>query len=117
MPTYTYGCKACGHEFDVFHGISATPKIKCESCASTKVERHIGTGGGIIFKGSGFYETDYKSKRGEKPSETKTETKTESKTETKSEGGTKTESKPEGGAKSEPKAKGKAAASPAPSKN
>ncbi len=113
MPTYTYGCKACGHEFDVFHGISATPKIKCESCASTKVERHIGTGGGIIFKGSGFYETDYKSKRGEKPSETKTATKTE----TKSEGGTKTESKPEGGSKSEPKAKDKGAASPAPSKN
>jgi putative FmdB family regulatory protein len=89
MPTYTYGCKACGHEFDVFHGISATPKIKCESCSSAKVERHLGTGGGIIFKGSGFYETDFKGKRGGKASETKAETKTEAKAES----STKTESK------------------------
>lgn len=85
MPTYTYGCKACGHEFDVFHSISATPKIACESCDSTKVERHLGTGGGIIFKGSGFYETDFKGKKGSKP--------VEAKSESKSEGGTKTESK------------------------
>lgn len=85
MPTYTYGCKACGHEFDVFHSISATPKIACESCDSTKVERHLGTGGGIIFKGSGFYETDFKGKKGSKPAEAKSESK--------SEGGTKTESK------------------------
>ena len=67
MPTYTYGCKSCGHEFDVFHSISATPKIACESCDSTKVERHLGTGGCIIFKGSGFYETDFKGKKGTKP--------------------------------------------------
>jgi putative FmdB family regulatory protein len=64
MPTYTYGCKACGHEFDVFHSITATPKLKCESCGSTKVERHLGTGAGIIFKGGGFYETDFKDKKG-----------------------------------------------------
>jgi len=67
MPTYTYGCKECGHEFDVFHSISATPSLQCESCDSKKVERHLGTGGGIIFKGSGFYETDFKSKKGKKP--------------------------------------------------
>lgn len=69
MPTYTYGCKSCGHEFDVFHAISATPRIKCESCDSAKVERHLGTGAGIIFKGTGFYETDFKGKKGTKPSE------------------------------------------------
>lgn len=86
MPTYTYGCKSCGHEFDVFHSISATPKIACESCDSTKVERHLGTGGGIIFKGSGFYETDFKGKKGTKAA-------SESKSESKSEGGAKTESK------------------------
>ncbi|MBI1320313.1 MAG: zinc ribbon domain-containing protein [Candidatus Hydrogenedens sp.] len=67
MPTYTYGCKKCGHEFDVFHAISATPELRCESCDSPKVERHLGTGAGIIFKGSGFYETDFKGKKGSKP--------------------------------------------------
>ena len=71
MPTYTYGCKKCGHEFDVFHGISANPALRCESCDSAKVERHLGTGAGIIFKGSGFYETDFKDKKGKKPGDSK----------------------------------------------
>lgn len=79
MPTYTYGCKSCGHEFDVFHAISAKPKVKCESCDSVKVERHLGTGAGIIFKGSGFYETDFKGKKGSKPAESKSESKSDSK--------------------------------------
>ena len=66
MPTYSYRCKKCEHFFDVFHGINAEPKIKCEECGSAATERQIGTGSGIIFKGSGFYETDYKNKKGKK---------------------------------------------------
>ncbi len=63
MPTYSYQCKKCSHTFDVFHGMSATPKIKCEACGG-RTERLLGTGAGLIFKGSGFYETDFKEKKG-----------------------------------------------------
>ena len=59
MPTYTYQCKKCGHSHDVFHAISATPRVRCPECNAT-CKRLLGTGAGIIFKGSGFYETDYK---------------------------------------------------------
>ncbi len=76
MPTYTYACKKCNHEFDAFHCMSATPKMKCESCGSVRVERQLGTGSGIIFKGSGFYETDFKEKKGKKPEEKKAKAET-----------------------------------------
>jgi putative FmdB family regulatory protein len=66
VPTYSYECGSCDHVFDVFHGMSAEPKIKCEKCAK-KCRRLIGTGAGIIFKGSGFYETDFKEKKGKAP--------------------------------------------------
>ncbi len=59
MPTYSYECKKCSHTFDLFHAITADPSVKCPECGS-KCRRLIGTGAGIIFKGSGFYETDYK---------------------------------------------------------
>ena len=62
MPTYTYECRKCGEQQDVFHSMSATPKIACASCGSKRVKRLLGTGSGLIFKGSGFYETDYKNK-------------------------------------------------------
>ncbi|HOV33447.1 MAG TPA: zinc ribbon domain-containing protein [Candidatus Hydrogenedens sp.] len=61
MPTYTYECEKCGHQFDYFHSIKAEPKVICGKCKG-KCHRLIGTGAGIIFKGSGFYETDYKKK-------------------------------------------------------
>ncbi len=63
MPTYSYECGSCAHVFDVFHGMSADPKVKCEKC-NKKCHRLFGTGAGIIFKGSGFYETDFKEKKG-----------------------------------------------------
>ena len=66
MPTYSYECGGCAHVFDVFHGMSVEPKIKCEKC-SKKCQRLFGTGAGIIFKGSGFYETDFKEKKGKAP--------------------------------------------------
>lgn len=91
MPTYDYRCEACRHEFDAFQSITEAPLKKCPQCGKNKLRRLIGAGAGIIFKGSGFYETDYKRSRAgsagssEKPSETKSETTPEKKSETKSE--------------------------------
>ncbi len=61
MPTYEYQCDACGHELEEFQSITAKPLKKCPACGKNKLKRLIGTGAGIIFKGSGFYETDYRS--------------------------------------------------------
>ena len=61
MPTYEYRCEACGHAFDEFQSITAAPLKKCPECGKPRLKRLIGTGAGIIFKGSGFYETDYRS--------------------------------------------------------
>ncbi len=66
MPTYTYECKKCAHEMDLFHPMSKSPRVRCEECGGA-CRRLIGTGAGIIFKGSGFYETDYKTKKGKPP--------------------------------------------------
>lgn len=61
MPTYDYRCGDCGHEWDEFQSITANPKRKCPGCGKLKAKRIIGPGAGIIFKGSGFYQTDYRS--------------------------------------------------------
>jgi putative FmdB family regulatory protein len=61
MPTYDYACRACGAEHEIFHAISDPPKRKCPSCGKLKLERRISAGAGILFKGSGFYQTDYRS--------------------------------------------------------
>lgn len=61
MPTYDYVCKACDHAWEVFQSITAKPIRKCPDCGKLKAERRIGPGAGIIFKGSGFYQTDYRS--------------------------------------------------------
>lgn len=61
MPTYDYECSACGHAFEKFQPITARAIRKCPSCGKLKVRRLIGTGAGVIFKGSGFYQTDYRS--------------------------------------------------------
>jgi putative FmdB family regulatory protein len=60
MPTYDYKCDACGHAFEQFQSMSAEPIRKCPKCKKAKVKRLIGTGAGLIFKGSGFYITDYR---------------------------------------------------------
>ncbi len=77
MPTYDYACDTCGHRFDVFQSIKDEPLKNCVNCGSS-VRRVIGSGGGIIFKGSGFYVNDYKNGNGKGKSETKPEAKTES---------------------------------------
>jgi putative FmdB family regulatory protein len=66
VPTYEYACDNCGHEFDKFQAITARPLKKCPVCGKNKLRRLIGAGGGVIFKGSGFYQTDYRSPSYEK---------------------------------------------------
>ncbi|RKY06978.1 MAG: zinc ribbon domain-containing protein [Planctomycetota bacterium] len=88
MPTYQYLCDSCGHEFERFQSIKAGPLRKCPECSKMQLNRLIGAGGAVIFKGSGFYQTDYpteSNKEGEKNAKpkTETETKTETKTKTK----------------------------------
>lgn len=61
MPTYEYKCDKCGHGMDVFQSMKDKALTKCPVCKSDKLHRVIGTGAGIIFKGSGFYCTDYRS--------------------------------------------------------
>ena len=61
MPTYEYECNKCGHKFELFQSMTADPVSACSKCDG-EVRRLIGFGSGIIFKGSGFYETDYKKK-------------------------------------------------------
>lgn len=61
MPTYDYECGSCGHRFELFQSIKADPVKDCPECKQPHARRLIGTGGGLIFKGSGFYCTDYKS--------------------------------------------------------
>ncbi len=61
MPTYDYKCDSCGHQFEAFQGIKDEPLLECPNCLA-KPRRLIGKGAGIIFKGAGFYATDYRNK-------------------------------------------------------
>jgi putative FmdB family regulatory protein len=61
MPTYDYQCKQCDHRWELFQSIKDKPIRKCPVCGKLKAQRMIGPGAGIIFRGSGFYQTDYRS--------------------------------------------------------
>jgi putative FmdB family regulatory protein len=61
MPTYDYVCDGCGHAFELFQSMTDSVKKTCPKCGKKKLRRLIGTGGAIVFKGSGFYKTDYRS--------------------------------------------------------
>ena len=69
MPTYDYQCEACGHEFELFQSISDPIKRKCPECSKLKLKRLFGTGAAVVFKGSGFYQTDYRSESYKKAAE------------------------------------------------
>ncbi len=136
MPTYEYKCSACGHAFERFHAMSAVPVKRCPECGKAKVKRLMGTGAGLIFKGSGFYITDYRDSgykeqakadaapaagsdgKSEGKSDTKSDAKPAAKAESKpadskSAGGTPpAESKPAAPAKSETPTASKSAAKP-----
>jgi putative FmdB family regulatory protein len=64
MPTYEYACSKCGYHFEKFQSMRDEPLKKCPKCSKSALKRLIGGGAGLIFKGSGFYITDYKTKRG-----------------------------------------------------
>jgi putative FmdB family regulatory protein len=80
MPTYEYACEDCGHEFEQFQSITARPLRKCPVCGARKLRRLIGSGGGVIFKGSGFYQTDYRSESYKKAAEAEKSARTSSAT-------------------------------------
>lgn len=61
MPTYDYVCDGCGHAFELFQSMTDSVKKTCPECKKKKLRRLIGAGGAIVFKGSGFYQTDYRS--------------------------------------------------------
>jgi putative FmdB family regulatory protein len=87
MPTYDYECDACGHQFELFQNISDGLKRKCPECGKLKLRRLFGTGAAVVFKGSGFYQTDYRSesyKQAAKKDKPESSTKSESKGESKS---------------------------------
>ena len=92
MPTYDYECTACDHTFELFQSISEPVKRKCPACGKSKLRRLFGTGAALLFKGSGFYQTDYRSESykkaaasdkpsdsGNKPAEKESKSKSESK--------------------------------------
>jgi putative FmdB family regulatory protein len=60
MPTYDYHCKSCGYAFEEFHSMSEEPLTVCPKCAKPSLKRMMGAGAGMVFKGTGFYQTDYK---------------------------------------------------------
>jgi putative FmdB family regulatory protein len=66
MPTYEYACTNCGHQFEQFQSMRDEPLKKCPKCGKPKLKRLVGGGAGLIFKGTGFYITDYKNKSGGK---------------------------------------------------
>jgi putative FmdB family regulatory protein len=101
MPTYDYRCTECGHVFEEYQPITSDPLTMCPNCGKHSLRRAMGGGGGIIFKGSGFYQTDYK-KNGSSPS---TSTETKKKTETKTTGKKDGETKPVDSKSSETKSK------------
>lgn len=69
MPTYDYTCSACKKTFEIFHSMKEPAKKVCPECGKKTLERQLGTGGAIIFKGSGFYQTDYRSEGYKKAAE------------------------------------------------
>lgn len=84
MPTYDYRCNGCGHEFELFQSMSDSHKRKCPECGKLTLERLIGTGAAVLFKGSGFYQTDYRSESYKKGAEAEKKAKTDAKSDKKS---------------------------------
>jgi putative FmdB family regulatory protein len=114
MPTYDYECDACGHSFELFQSISEPVKKKCPECGKPKLRRLFGTGAAVMFKGSGFYQTDYRSEsykkaaekdkpatdsKSDKKSDSASDSKSDSKADSKSSSDAKTSSRGDKGKK------------------
>jgi putative FmdB family regulatory protein len=102
MPTYEYKCDACGHAFEKFQSMKAAPVRKCPECGKNKVQRLISTGAGLIFKGSGFYITDYRSESYKSAAKADSGTPAKSDASGKPESAGKTDAKPAEAAKPAP---------------
>ena len=102
MPTYDYVCKSCDHKWELFQSIKANAKRKCPECGKLKAKRVIGPGAGIIFKASGFYQTDYRSSAYKKAAaaDKSAQKKSQESSESKSSSTTKSESKSDSKSKS-----------------
>ncbi len=95
MPTYDYECSACDATYELFQQITEKPKKKCQECGERKAQRLIGTGGAVIFKGSGFYQTDYRSSEYKSKQDAENKSKSDSTaTKTKAKDGAKTKKEP-----------------------
>jgi len=95
MPTYDYVCDGCGHAFELFQSMSDPVKKTCPKCSKKKLRRLIGAGGAIVFKGSGFYKTDYRSESYKKGAAADSGGKSEG-----AKGGGEKKSEPKGGSES-----------------
>jgi putative FmdB family regulatory protein len=91
MPTYDYVCRACGHELEIFQSMKDAPLRQCPKCGKKALERKIGTGAAVLFKGSGFYQTDYRSESYKKAAESEKKPAADG---AKTDGGGKTETAP-----------------------
>jgi putative FmdB family regulatory protein len=100
MPTYDYECDACGHQLEVFQGINDPVLKKCPECGKNKLKRLFGSGAAIVFKGSGFYQTDYRSEGYKKAAEA--ESKSQSSEKPKASESKKTKSKKSDGGSKKP---------------
>jgi putative FmdB family regulatory protein len=98
MPTYDYECDACEHQFELFQGINDPVETVCPQCKKPKLRRLFGTGAAIVFKGSGFYQTDYRSESYRKgaASEKKSSSDSSSKSDSSSSGGSGSSASSEG---------------------
>ena len=103
MPTYDYVCDGCGHKFELFQSINDPLQRKCPKCKKMKLRRLFGTGAAVMFKGSGFYTTDYRSDSYKKAADAE-KPKTETTTSSSSNSSSKSESKPASETKSKPQA-------------
>jgi putative FmdB family regulatory protein len=101
MPTYEYECQACGKVHEIFHGMNAPRPRKCPSCGKLKLRKLLSGGAGFIFKGDGFYVTDYRSKDYKEKAKKEKDASSGAKSDAKSEG--KSDAKP---AKSGPSGSG-----------
>jgi putative FmdB family regulatory protein len=109
MPTYDYECQACNHTLEVFQGINEPVLTKCPACGKKKLQRQFGTGAAIVFKGSGFYQTDYRSESYKKAAKSDQSSGESKSSESKSAESKSSESKP---AESKSSAKGESSSSP-----
>jgi putative FmdB family regulatory protein len=113
MPTYAYKCESCGHGFEQFQSITAKPIRKCPVCGKTTAKRLVGAGSGILFKGSGFYQTDYRSDTYKKAAEGDKGTPSKKETDSSSTSSSTTKPTPDTKAKSLKKSASSSTTSPA----